>query len=183
MTDDRPQDTHIREFVRERYTAAALGARMGASRCGDEAGDRCGGGALDDAEAFAAPHEAVSASLGDPGVGAGADVLINARRVGLPGRVIGLDMTDEMLDLARETARRAGAGNVDFVKGQIEQIPLQDAAVDVVISNCVINLSGATKPSDACCSTTVLETCCEPAAKAECCGGEATPKTCGCSTA
>jgi arsenite methyltransferase len=77
----------------------------------------------------------------DLGSGAGADVLISARRVGPTGRAIGLDMTDEMLDLACANARAAGVGNVEFVRGYIEDIPLPDASVDVVISNCVINLS------------------------------------------
>jgi ubiquinone/menaquinone biosynthesis C-methylase UbiE len=78
----------------------------------------------------------------DLGSGAGADVLISARRVGPTGKAIGLDMTDEMLELARANAREAGAPNVEFLKGHIEDIPLPDASVDVVISNCVINLSG-----------------------------------------
>ena len=78
----------------------------------------------------------------DLGSGAGADVLISARRVGATGRAIGLDMTDEMLALATANAAEAGVANVEFVKGHIEDIPLPDAAVDVVISNCVINLSG-----------------------------------------
>ena len=77
----------------------------------------------------------------DLGSGAGADVLISARRVGPAGKAIGLDMTDEMLALARANAAAAGAGNVEFVKGYLEAIPLPDAAVDVVISNCVINLA------------------------------------------
>ena len=81
----------------------------------------------------------------DLGSGAGADVLISARRVGPTGRAIGLDMTDEMLDLARRNAAEAGARNVEWLKGHIEAIPLPDASVDVVISNCVINLS-ADKP-------------------------------------
>ena len=153
----------IREVVRERYAAAARGDVADFSCCGDESAGGCGGavfgaGLYPGDEVEGAPGEAVSASLGcgvptavaelgegevvlDLGSGAGADVLISARRVGLTGRVIGLDMTDEMLDLARENARRAGAGNVEFVKGQIEQIPLGNASVDVVISNCVINLS------------------------------------------
>jgi arsenite methyltransferase len=105
------------------------------------------------------PQAAVEASLGcgvptavadlhegetvlDLGSGAGADVLISARRVGPTGRAIGLDMTDEMLELARANARDAGAGNVEFRKGYLEDMPLEDASVDVVISNCVINLSG-----------------------------------------
>ena len=78
----------------------------------------------------------------DLGSGAGADVLITARRVGTSGRAIGLDMTDEMLELARTNAAREGVENVEFVKGYIEDIPLPDASVDVVISNCVINLAG-----------------------------------------
>jgi ubiquinone/menaquinone biosynthesis C-methylase UbiE len=106
-----------------------------------------------------APDSAVSASLGcgvptavadlhagetvlDLGSGAGADVLISARRVGATGKAIGLDMTDEMLELARAHAAEAGVENVEFLKGYIEDIPLSDASVDVVISNCVINLSG-----------------------------------------
>jgi ubiquinone/menaquinone biosynthesis C-methylase UbiE len=78
----------------------------------------------------------------DLGSGAGADVLISARRVGTTGKAIGLDMTEEMLELARRNAREAGLGNVEFHKGYIEEIPLPDASVDVVISNCVLNLSG-----------------------------------------
>ena len=78
----------------------------------------------------------------DLGSGAGGDVLISARRVGLTGKAIGLDMTDELLDLARTNAAHAGAMNVEFLKGYIEQIPLENESVDVVISNCVINLSG-----------------------------------------
>jgi SAM-dependent methyltransferase len=106
-----------------------------------------------------APDTAINASLGcgvptavadlrtgetvlDLGSGAGADVLISARRVAPTGRAIGLDMTDEMLDLARANAREAGVTNVEFVKGYLEDMPLPDASVDVVISNCVINLSG-----------------------------------------
>ncbi len=116
------------------------------------------GGTLYDAEGDAAPKAAVEASLGcgvptavadlhegetvlDLGSGAGADVLISARRVGATGKAIGLDMTDEMLELARENAREESVDNVEFVKGYIESIPLADASVDVVISNCVINLS------------------------------------------
>jgi arsenite methyltransferase len=78
----------------------------------------------------------------DLGSGAGADVLISARRVAPSGRAIGLDMTDEMLELARNNAREAGVDNVEFVKGYLEDMPLADASVDVIISNCVINLSG-----------------------------------------
>ena len=105
-----------------------------------------------------APAAAVAASLGcgvptavadlhegetvlDLGSGAGADVLISARRVGPTGRAIGIDMTDEMLDLARANAAEAGVENVEFIKGYLEELPLPDASVDVVISNCVINLA------------------------------------------
>ena len=119
----------------------------------------CSATLYDAAEAEGAPAAALGASLGcgvptavadlhegetvlDLGSGAGADVLISARRVGATGRAIGLDMTDEMLELARANAAAAGVENVEFVKGYIEDIPLADASVDVVISNCVINLSG-----------------------------------------
>ena len=78
----------------------------------------------------------------DLGSGAGADVLISARRVSPAGKAVGLDMTDEMLELARANAANAGVENVEFLKGEIEDIPLPDSSVDVVISNCVINLSG-----------------------------------------
>jgi arsenite methyltransferase len=157
----------IREAVRERYAAAALAAgRTGrASCCGDatnvadEGGAEVFGRALYGAdEADGVPRAAVQASLGcgvptavadlhegetvlDLGAGGGADVLISARRVGASGKAIGLDMTDEMLDLARRNAEQAGVENVEFVKGYIEDIPLPDGSVDVVISNCVINLS------------------------------------------
>jgi arsenite methyltransferase len=126
----------------------------------DENGTQVFGTALyDGAEAQGAPAAAVEASLGcgvptavadlhegetvlDLGSGAGADVLISARRVGATGRAIGLDMTDEMLELARANAREAGVANVEFRKGYLEDMPIEDASVDVVISNCVINLSG-----------------------------------------
>lgn len=126
----------------------------------DAAGAPVFGGALyAEADVDAAAQGAVAASLGcgvptavadlregetvlDLGAGAGADVLISAARVGPSGRAYGLDMTDEMLELARENARRAGARNVEFLKGYIEEIPLPDGSVDVVISNCVINLAG-----------------------------------------
>jgi arsenite methyltransferase len=155
----------IRERVRERYAAAAAAVTDQSSSgcCGSPTGEAgCGsevfGGSLYDAEAEAAPKAAVEASLGcgvptavadlhegetvlDLGSGAGADVLISARRVGATGKAIGLDMTDEMLELARANAAEAGVENVEFVKGYIEEIPLADASVDVVISNCVINLA------------------------------------------
>jgi arsenite methyltransferase len=151
--------TDIRESVRERYAAAARQAGTSAGCCGSAVG--CSdefGAALYGAEAGAAPPEAVAASLGcgvptavadlhpgetvlDLGSGAGADVLISARRVAPGGRAIGLDMTDEMLALARANAAAAGVENVEFVQGYLEEIPLPDASVDVVISNCVINLA------------------------------------------
>jgi ubiquinone/menaquinone biosynthesis C-methylase UbiE len=154
------QRTDIRERVRERYAAAATAvatSRPSEGCCGGEGTEVFGGG-LYDGEGDAAPKAAVEASLGcgvptavadlhegetvlDLGSGAGADVLISARRVGGSGRAIGLDMTDEMLELARANAAEAGVSNVEFVKGYIEDVPLADASVDVVISNCVINLA------------------------------------------
>ena len=163
-------ESNVREVVRERYAAAAraVGERQdpGISCCAPAVstanadGEQVFGGALyGSTEAEHAPESAVAASLGcgvptavadlragetvlDLGSGAGADVLISAQRVGPTGRAIGLDMTDEMLELARGNARRAGVENVEFHKGYIEEIPLPDASVDVVISNCVLNLSG-----------------------------------------
>ena len=161
--------TAIRERVRERYAAAAKAATESRSTgCGcagttaaltDEHGREVFGGLLYESEAEVAPEAAVAASLGcgvptavaelregesvlDLGSGAGADVLISAQRVAPTGRAIGLDMTDEMLALARSNAAEAGVSNVEFLKGEIEDIPLPDESVDVVISNCVINLSG-----------------------------------------
>jgi arsenite methyltransferase len=125
----------------------------------DESGDQVFGGVLyAEADVDGTPEAAVQASLGcgvptavadlhegetvlDLGSGAGADVLISARRVGPSGKAIGLDMTDEMLELARANAREADVDNVEFVKGYIEELPVPDASVDVIISNCVINLS------------------------------------------
>jgi arsenite methyltransferase len=158
--------TQIRDTVRERYAAAAKTARTKEAGCCNTtgSGESCGcgevfGGSLyTDAEVGAAPEAALGASLGcgvptavadlhegetvlDLGSGAGADVLISAGRVGPSGRAIGLDMTDEMLELARANAREAGVTNVEFLKGYIEALPLPDASVDVIISNCVINLS------------------------------------------
>ena len=165
---DREQDT-IREAVRERYAAAArratdeggcCGSAPEASCCGpaDVAAEPFGAGLYGD-EAAGAPAAAVAASLGcgvptavadlhpgetvlDLGSGAGADVLISARRVAPGGRAIGLDMTGEMLALARANAAAAGVENAEFLEGYLEAIPLPDASVDVVISNCVINLAG-----------------------------------------
>ena len=124
----------------------------------DRSGTVVFGGSLYEGEGTAAPKAAVEASLGcgvptavadlhegetvlDLGSGAGADVLISARRVGPTGKAIGLDMTDEMLDLARANAAEAGVDNVQFLKGYLEELPLPDASVDVIISNCVINLA------------------------------------------
>ena len=153
-------DTDIREIVRAKYAAAVAGAAASdptTTRNTDASGVEVFGGALygNDADA---PEAAVAASLGcgvptavadlhegetvlDLGSGAGADVLISARRVGATGKVIGIDMTDEMLDLARANAAQAGVTNVEFIKGYLEELPLPDATVDVVISNCVINLA------------------------------------------
>jgi arsenite methyltransferase len=158
----------IRDAVKEKYGAIARavvektpGTSSGGGCCGPV---RCGGSdpissnLYSETEAGSLPADAVSASLGcgnptalldlqpgqtvlDLGSGGGIDVLLSARRVGPGGKVYGLDMTDEMLALARENQRKAGATNVEFLKGTIEAIPLPDDAVDVIISNCVINLS------------------------------------------
>jgi arsenite methyltransferase len=158
----------IRETVREKYARAARAAATptGTSPCCGQTGPTeadgtqvFGAALYDTAETDGTPAEAVQASLGcgvptavadlregetvlDLGSGAGADVLISAGRVGPAGRVIGLDMTDEMLELARANAAAAGVENVEFLEGYIEDIPLPAASVDVVISNCVINLAG-----------------------------------------
>jgi arsenite methyltransferase len=155
----------IKEIVKEKYGQAALRvAAGGSSCCGATA--RLDGSSVDpitsnlyDAnQTGQIPEEAILASLGcgnptalaqlnagetvlDLGSGGGIDVLLSARRVGPTGKAYGLDMTDEMLSLARENQRRAGVANVEFLKGEIENIPLPDNSVDVVISNCVINLS------------------------------------------
>jgi arsenite methyltransferase len=153
-------EMNIREIVRERYAAAAATTASDGSCCGpaEDAG-LFGASLYGDGDASGAPEAAISASLGcgvptavadlrpgetvlDLGSGAGADVLISARRVGPTGRAIGLDMTDEMLELARANALEAGVDNVEFLKGYLEDVPLEDDTVDVVISNCVINLSG-----------------------------------------
>jgi SAM-dependent methyltransferase len=150
----------LRETVREKYAAAARAAAAGSGGCCSPA-DQEGsfGVSLYGDEASDAPEAAVEASLGcgvptavadlhegevvlDLGSGAGADVLISAKRVGPTGRAIGIDMTDEMLDLARRNAAEAGVTNVEFRKGYLEDLPLENASVNVVISNCVINLSG-----------------------------------------
>jgi arsenite methyltransferase len=155
----------IKEEVRARYGEAALRVFSGGSSCcGASAAESLNGcdpitsNLYDAHQTGALPEEAVLASLGccnptaraalnpgetvlDLGSGGGIDVLLSARRVGPQGMAYGLDMTDEMLALARENQRRAGAENVEFLKGEIEHIPLPDESVDVVISNCVINLS------------------------------------------
>jgi arsenite methyltransferase len=150
----------IKEAVREKYSQAAL--RAGGSCCGGGELKECSpitSNLYADHETGALPEAAVLASLGcgnptalaelkpgetvlDLGSGGGIDVLLSARRVGPTGKAYGLDMTDEMLALARENQRKAGAENVEFLKGEIEAIPLPDNSVDVIISNCVINLSG-----------------------------------------
>ncbi len=155
----------LREEVRDRYAAAALAVKdgMAANDWDAEAGccdpgEGLGVQLYDVTERGDLPEEAVLASLGcgnptavaelhegevvlDLGSGGGIDVLLSAKRVGPTGKAYGLDMTDEMLELARENARKAEATNVEFLKGYIEDIPLRDGTVDVVISNCVINLS------------------------------------------
>jgi arsenite methyltransferase len=155
----------LREEVRERYAAAARSVKdgMAANDWDAEAGccdpqEGLGVQLYDVTQRRDLPEEAVLASLGcgnptavaelhegevvlDLGSGGGIDVLLSAKRVGPTGKAYGLDMTDEMLELARENARKAGATNVEFLKGYIEEIPLPDASVDVIISNCVINLS------------------------------------------
>ncbi len=141
----------IKEAVRERYARAAKESR---SCCDDPITTNL----YSHEQLGDLPEEAVRASLGcgnptllaqlrpgetvlDLGSGGGIDVLLSARRVGPSGKAYGIDMTDEMLELARENQRRAGVTNVEFLKGEIEQIPLPENAVDVIISNCVINLS------------------------------------------
>jgi arsenite methyltransferase len=160
-------NTRLRERVRERYAEAARGFEAGTccgcdcesiGCCGDEPTTLFGNGLYEGEDGRDLPADAASASLGcgnpvavaelhegetvlDLGSGGGLDVLLSARRVGKMGTVYGLDMTDEMLSLARRNAERAGATNVHFLKGLIEDIPLPSASVDVVISNCVLNLS------------------------------------------
>jgi arsenite methyltransferase len=148
----------LQDTIKEKYGKAAAEARSGSSCCGGSCGDPITSNLYSDAETSTLPAEAVNASLGcgnptalidlkagetvlDLGSGGGIDVLLSAKRVGPTGKVYGLDMTDEMLALARENQQKAGATNVEFLKGEIESIPLPDASVDVIISNCVINLS------------------------------------------
>ncbi len=156
--------SNIKDVVKEKYGQAALRVHTGGGPC-------CGGGAAadpccdpislnlySDSQGGEVPEKALRASLGcgnptalaglnpgeivlDLGSGGGIDVLLSARRVGPSGKAYGLDMTDEMLALARENQSQAGVENVEFLKGEIENIPLPDNTVDVIISNCVINLS------------------------------------------
>jgi arsenite methyltransferase len=154
----------IKEKVREKYGEAALRVKSGGSSCcGSAPSSACSvdpitSNLYDSTETSQIPQDAVLASLGcgnptalaklspgetvlDLGSGGGIDVLLAARRVGPAGKAYGLDMTDEMLALARENQRQAGVENVEFLKGEIEHIPLPDNSVDVIVSNCVINLS------------------------------------------
>jgi arsenite methyltransferase len=162
--EEQMSSPDIKTTVRERYGKAALEVARGAkssccgSSCGCEADDPITSNLYDEIETATLPAEAVLASLGcgnptalaelhegevvlDLGSGGGIDVLLSAKRVGPTGKAFGLDMTDEMLALARENQRKAGLENVEFLKGDIEAIPLPDASVDVIISNCVVNLA------------------------------------------
>jgi SAM-dependent methyltransferase len=155
---------NIKDVVKEKYGQAALRVHSGGSSCcGASAATGMGcdpitSNLYDATQSGQIPEEALLASLGcgnptalaqlnagevvlDLGSGGGIDVLLSARRVGPTGKAYGLDMTDEMLALAKENKRKAGADNVEFLKGEIEHIPLPDNTVDVIISNCVINLS------------------------------------------
>ena len=157
-------DTNIKDVVKEKYGQAALRVTNGGSSCCGAAPasglscDPITANLYDESQAGQIPEEAMLASLGcgnptalaqlnpgetvlDLGSGGGIDVLLSARRVGPTGKAYGLDMTDEMLALANENKRKGGAENVEFLKGEIESIPLPDNSVDVIISNCVINLS------------------------------------------
>jgi ubiquinone/menaquinone biosynthesis C-methylase UbiE len=153
----------IKAAVKEKYGEAAVRVNSGGSSCcGSTASHGCGdpitSNLYNNAQAGQVPEEALLASLGcgnptalanlkagelvlDLGSGGGIDVLLSAKRVGPMGKAYGLDMTDEMLALANENKRKAGVENVEFLKGEIENIPLPDNSVDVIISNCVINLS------------------------------------------
>ena len=156
-------DHSIRERVKQKYGQVALRVVTGDTSCCDTVSDRAcdpiTSNLYDLAETAELPREAVAASLGcgnptalaqllpgetvlDLGSGGGIDVLLSAKRVGATGKAYGLDMTDEMLALARENQRKAGVSNAEFLKGEIEAVPLPDDTVDVIISNCVINLSG-----------------------------------------
>lgn len=157
-------ESNIQEAIRQKYGQAAKQVASGGTAC-------CGGGAelsgsdpitknlYDETQKSGLPAEALAASLGcgnptalaklqpgevvlDLGSGGGIDVLLSAKRVGPTGKAYGVDMTDEMLELARENQKKAGVENVEFLKGAMESVPLRDNTVDVIISNCVINLSG-----------------------------------------
>jgi ubiquinone/menaquinone biosynthesis C-methylase UbiE len=164
MENTNVENANIKEIVREKYGQAALRAESGGSSCcgaapaSGAACDPITSNLYDSTQKEQVPEKAIRASLGcgnptalaklnvgdvvlDLGSGGGIDVLLSARRVGLTGKAYGLDMTDEMLALANENKRKAGAENVEFLKGEIEHIPLPDNSVDVIISNCVINLS------------------------------------------
>ena len=154
-------ETNIKEAVRGRYAEIARSVRVPGSSCcydGEAGSSGISANLYADKETESLPEKAVLASLGcgnptalaelkegetvlDLGSGGGIDVLLSGRRVGPSGKAFGLDMTDDMLALARDNQRKAGADNVEFLKGEIEHIPLPDNAVDVIISNCVINLS------------------------------------------
>ena len=157
-------DQNITDVVREKYGNAARQVMTGkASCCGQPSASGLSGDPITSdlyaiSEKAEVPEKALLASLGcgnptalarlepgevvlDLGSGGGIDVLLSAKRVGPSGKAYGLDMTDEMLELARDNQRRAGVENVEFLKGQIESIPLPDGSVDVIVSNCVINLS------------------------------------------
>jgi arsenite methyltransferase len=155
--------TNIKDVVKEKYGQAALRAKSGGSACcgaitSSGCCDPITSNLYDTLQTNAIPDEALNASLGcgnptalaqlnpgeivlDLGSGGGIDVLLSAKRVGPTGKAYGLDMTDEMLALANENKVKAGLTNVEFLKGEIEHIPLPDNSVDVIISNCVINLS------------------------------------------
>jgi arsenite methyltransferase len=156
-------EPNIKEVVREKYGEAARRAKSGGSSCCGATSSSCCADPITsnlyaEGEAAQIPAEALAASLGcgnptalaqlhpgetvlDLGSGGGVDALLSARRVGPTGKAYGLDMTDEMLALANDNKRKAGVENVEFLKGEIEHIPLPDNSVDVIISNCVINLS------------------------------------------
>jgi SAM-dependent methyltransferase len=164
MDHTKTDHADIKEMVREKYGQAALRAGAGGSSCcgtapaAGAAWDPITSDLYNAAQMQQVPETALQASLGcgnptalaklnagevvlDLGSGGGIDVLLSARRVGPTGKAYGLDMTDEMLALANENKRKAGAENVEFLRGEIERIPLPDNSVDVIISNCVINLS------------------------------------------